>query len=91
MTNSHKHNKQPLIKRLKIIEGQVRGLQKMVEEERYCIDIINQVTAVARALEQVGLIIMKRHVESCVASSIRANKTNGKIKELINTVEQFIR
>lgn len=77
--------------RLRRIEGQVRGLQKMVAEERYCIDIINQVTAVAKALEQVGLIIMKRHVESCVASSIRANKTNGKIKELISTVEQFIR
>jgi len=77
--------------RLKRIEGQVKGIQKMVEEKRYCIDIINQITAVAKALEQVGLVVMKRHLESCVADSIRSNRTNGKIKELINAVEQFIK
>ena len=77
--------------RLKRIEGQVKGIQKMVEEKRYCIDIINQVTAVSKALEHVGLIVMKRHLESCVADSIRASKTNGKIKELISAVEQFIK
>ena len=77
--------------RLKRIEGQVRGLQRMAEEKRYCIDIINQITAVSKALEQVGLIVMKRHLESCVAESFRSNKTNGKVKELISAVEQFIK
>ena len=77
--------------RLKRIEGQVRGIQKMVEERRYCIDIINQITAVSKALEQVGLVVMKRHMESCVADSIRSDKPNGKIKELISAIEQFIK
>lgn len=77
--------------RLRRIEGQVKGIQRMVEEKRYCIDIINQITAVAKALEQVGLVVMKRHLESCVADSIRSNRTNGKIKELISAVEKFIK
>jgi CsoR family transcriptional regulator, copper-sensing transcriptional repressor len=86
-----KITKDDALVRLKRIEGQVRGLQKMIEEERYCIDVINQVAAVSKALEQVGLVVMRRHLESCVAESMRANKTNGKIKELISAVEQFIK
>ncbi|MFZ5801076.1 MAG: metal-sensitive transcriptional regulator [Candidatus Omnitrophota bacterium] len=83
--------KEGALLRLKRIEGQIRGVQNMVEEERYCIDIINQITAVCKALEQVGLLVMKRHLESCVAESIRGGKANGKIKELVNAVEQFIK
>lgn len=77
--------------RLKRIEGQVRGLQKMVQGGRYCIDIINQITAVSRALEQAGLSVMKRHLESCVADSIRSKDGSEKIRELISSVERFIK
>ncbi len=83
--------KTEVLLRLKRIEGQIRGLQKMVDEERYCIEIINQITAVCRALEQVGLTVMKRHLESCVADSIKAKNSSEKIKELIETVEKFIK
>lgn len=87
----NKEVKQDVLLRLRRIEGQIRGLQKMVNEERYCIEIINQITAVCRALEQAGLSVMKRHLESCVADSIKAKNSSEKIRELIETVEKFIK
>ena len=79
------------IKRLKRIEGQVKGLMKMIDEEQYCIDLVNQVNAIRRALEQVALIIMRRHVESCVAESIKKDKGKQKIDELIRSIDRFIK
>ena len=77
--------------RLNRIEGQIRGLKKMVDEEQYCIDLINQANAIRRALEQVALVIMKRHVESCVAEACKTKRGKTKIDELIKTVDRFIR
>lgn len=77
--------------RLKRIEGQVKGLEKMVSDEKYCIDIINQINAVRRALEQVALVIMKRHVETCVAESIKKDSGKQKIDELISSIDKFIK
>jgi DNA-binding FrmR family transcriptional regulator len=78
--------KKDSLSRLKKIEGQVRGIMKMVEEEQYCIDIINQITAAEKALSGVARIVMKRHVESCVSSAIVQGKGQMKIEELINAV-----
>lgn len=72
--------------RLKKIEGQIRGIMKMVENEKYCIDIINQVTAAEKALKGVSRIIMKRHVESCVASAISLGQGQEAINELVETI-----
>lgn len=83
--------KEDVVKRLKKIEGQLKGIQRMVDEERYCIDIINQITAVHNALDSVGLKVMKRHIESCVTDAIRAADGKTKINELMNTVERFIK
>ncbi len=77
--------------RLKKIEGQIRGIGKMVENEKYCIDIINQITAAVKALEGVSKIIMKRHVESCVTSAIQKGEGQQKINELIETVYKYSR
>lgn len=79
------------LKRLKRIEGQVKGLMRMIEEEKYCIDLIDQTNAIRRALEQVALIIMKRHVESCVVESIKRTGGKEKVAELIQAVDRFIR
>ncbi len=78
--------KKDSLSRLKKIEGQVRGIMKMVEEEKYCIDIINQITAAEKALSGVARIVMKRHVESCVSNAIVQGKGQMKIEELINAV-----
>lgn len=73
------------------IEGQVKGIEKMVENEKYCIDIVNQVNAVRRALEQVALLVMRRHVESCVAEAIKFGNNTKKIDELIDTIDKFVK
>jgi DNA-binding FrmR family transcriptional regulator len=72
--------------RLKKIEGQIRGIMKMVENEKYCIDIINQITAAEKALRGVSKIIMKRHVESCVATAISLGQGKESIDELVETI-----
>jgi DNA-binding FrmR family transcriptional regulator len=83
--------KKEVLPRLKKIEGQIRGIQKMIEKERYCIDIINQVTAAQRALDQVGLRVMKRHIESCVTDAIKSDGGGPIIGELMETIYGFIR
>ena len=62
---------QNVLKRLRNIEGQVRGLQRMVEEDKYCIDILTQVSAVRSALNSVGMKVLRRHIDTCVTEAIR--------------------
>jgi len=70
MTEEHK---QGLINRLKSIEGHVRGIQRMVEQDTYCIDVINQNLAVQRALEKVNSLILERHLQTCVTTAIKGD------------------
>ena len=81
------------LKRLARIEGQIQGLQRMVREGRYCIDIIQQITAAKKALEQVALLVMRRHIDSCVSEAIRSKDGKGtqKITELMGTIHRFIK
>lgn len=69
--------KEANIKRLRRIEGQVRGLQAMVEEDRYCADIMTQIAAVHSALQSVGREIMRNHLKHCAAQAIRKNKQSA--------------
>ena len=78
-------------KRLTRIEGQVRGLSRMVADDRYCIDILHQITAVRRALEKVALKVMGSHMESCVSEAVRSHDGKKKIKELMETIDHFVR
>jgi DNA-binding FrmR family transcriptional regulator len=78
--------KEDSMTRLKKIEGQIRGIMKMVDQEKYCIDIINQITAAEKALDGVAKNIMKRHIESCVTEAIIQGEGQTKIEELIETV-----
>ncbi len=83
--------KRDALGRLKRIAGQVGGIERMVDEERYCIDIVNLITAVKRALDQTALIIMKKHIETCVSEAIQKDNSQNKIDELLDTVDKFIR
>jgi DNA-binding FrmR family transcriptional regulator len=67
---------QKALRRLKNIEGQVRGIQKMVEDQKYCVDILTQISAVRAALKSVGMVVLRRHVETCVADAIETGGTN---------------
>ncbi len=81
--------KKTSLTRLKKIEGQIRGIMRMVDDEKYCIDIVNQITAAEKALDGVAKIIMKRHVESCVSNAIKEGRGQDKIDELMNTVFKY--
>ncbi len=83
--------KEVALSRLNKIEGQIRGLKGMVEAERYCIDIMQQVNAARRALEQVALLVMKRHLKSCVSEAIQKDDSAGKIEEFMLSIDKFIR
>ena len=84
-----KHNQ--LIPRLKKIEGQVRGIARMVEDGRYCIDIIQQLTAARKALDQASLQIMRGHIDSCVSDAISKRDGAQKIDELMQTIHRFVK
>ncbi|MDP9410148.1 MAG: metal-sensitive transcriptional regulator [Actinomycetota bacterium] len=79
--------------RLKRIEGQVRGIQRMVDEEAYCVDILTQIGSVVSASEKVATILLKDHVEHCVRESIEKGglEADEKIEELTAAVERFLR
>ena len=79
------------LKRLARIEGQIKGLQRMIEERRYCIDIIQQISAAKKALEQVAMMVMRRHIDSCVSEAIRSRNGKHKITELMGTIQRFIK
>ncbi|MEM1126614.1 MAG: metal-sensitive transcriptional regulator [Bacteroidota bacterium] len=61
-----------LLKRLRRIEGQVRGIQRMVEDDRYCGDILNQIAAIRQALTSTARVVMRRHLETCVTDALRS-------------------
>ena len=85
-------DKELLQNRLKRIEGQVRGVQRMVDEETYCVDVLTQIASVVSALEKVGTILLKDHVEHCVRESVEhGENADEKIEELTAAVERFLK
>ena len=84
-------NKQAHLTRLRRIEGQVRGLQRMVDEDAYCIDILIQVAAVQTALEQVAVNVLDGHVRHCVADAVATDgsEADEKLDELMAAVRRF--
>lgn len=76
-------DKEGLQKRLKRIEGQVRGLQKMVAEEKYCIDIITQTSAIRNALKGVEDVLLESHLSSCVVDQIKSGKQKKAVDEIL--------
>lgn len=97
-TDEHVHHhgyhddKDALIKRLHRIEGQVRGIERMIVEDRYCIDVLTQVGAVSTALESLAFRILDQHVQHCVAGALAsgdAAAAKEKTEELLNAVHRF--
>src|SRR5215213_3408280 len=82
-------DKKDLQDRLRRIEGQVRGIQRMVEEDTYCIDVLTQVNAATSALRSVGMGLLDEHVRHCVTESIEAGGGDEKVEELLAAVARF--
>lgn len=81
--------KQATINRLKRIEGQVRGIQRMVEEDRYCVDILIQMSAIHAALKKVGYHVAERHMKHCVKKAIDSGDGDAAITELLEVMKHF--
>ena len=82
-------NKKHLRDRLRRIEGQVRGLQRMVDEDQYCIDVLTQVNSAVSALRSVGMGLLDDHVRHCVRESMETGDADAKIEELLAAVARF--
>ena len=87
------HSKDEYLKRLRRIEGQARGLQRMVDEEQYCIDILTQVSAMTRALESVALGLLEEHLGHCVVEAARTGgaEADEKVKEAAEAIARLVR
>jgi DNA-binding FrmR family transcriptional regulator len=82
-------DKKAVSDRLRRIEGQVRGIQRMVEEDQYCIDILTQINSAASALKSVGMGLLDDHVRHCVKESFETGDSDEKVEELLAAVARF--
>ncbi len=88
---SYDQDKEKLLTRLRRIEGQTRGLQRMIEEDRYCVDILTQVASVQAALEQVSVMLMGNHLRHCVTEAIQEGNGEAKIQEVMEVFQRYVK
>lgn len=99
MAHEHEHGrpylyskeKDDLLKRMKKVEGQARGIAKMLEEDRYCLDIVQQCSALSQAADEVALLILQDHIEGCITEAIQEKRGEAYIKELMQVLRKAIR
>ena len=93
MAHGYIGNKDDYLKRLRRIEGQIRGLQRMVESESYCIDILTQVSASTKALQSVALGLLQEHLSHCVVDAARAGGAEAgvKVREASDAIARLVR
>lgn len=83
--------RQDVLKRLKRIEGQVKGVQRMIEDDKYCADILTQIAAIRAAINRVGGIILEGHSRRCMEKAVTAEERERVMKDLIDTVQRFLK
>ena len=91
MSHPYASHRDDLLKRLRRIEGQVRGIARMVEEDKYCVDILDQISAVNAALDKVGLGLLSEHVRGCVTDAIASDGGGEKVDELVQVVGRYLK
>ena len=91
--HGYTHRKDDVLKRLRRIEGQTRGLQRMVDEDTYCIDVLTQVAAVTKALQAVSLSLLEDHMNHCVIDAARSGDEEGreKVTEAVEAIARLVR
>ncbi len=91
--NGYTGNKDDYLKRLRRIEGQIRGLQKMVEDDKYCIDILTQISAATKALQSVALGLLDEHMAGCVVDAAKAGgpEADQKVREASDAIARLVR
>jgi DNA-binding FrmR family transcriptional regulator len=91
--NGYTANKDDYLKRLRRIEGQTRGLQKMIEDDKYCIDVLTQISAATKALQSVALRLLDEHMASCMVDAAKAGgqESETKIREASDAIARLVR
>jgi len=90
MKYGYTHNKEAVLKRLKRAEGQVRGIARMVDEDKYCIDILTQVSAAQAALDKVAIELLRDHAKHCMAHATDETEQNTKADELVGAISRML-
>jgi len=88
---SYEHDKNALLRRLRRMEGQVRGLQQMVEDDRYCLDVVQQINALSAAAREVALIVLEDHLKGCITDAIKDDDGDAAIKEMVMVLGKALR
>ena len=90
-STSYAHDQAKIVARLRRMEGQVRGVQRMVEEDQYCLDVLTQLSAIIAAARQTGLLVLEDHVRGCVLGSEHASEIDREelLTELIGAIDRF--
>ncbi len=90
---SYTNRKQDYLARLKRVEGQIRGLQRMVEEDKYCIDVLTQVAAATKALQSFSLSLLEEHLATCVVDAARegGDQADTKVREAADAIARLVR
>jgi DNA-binding FrmR family transcriptional regulator len=90
---SYTNRKQDYLARLKRVEGQIRGLQRMVEEDKYCIDVLTQVAAATKALQSFSLSLLEKHLATCVVDAARegGEQADTKVREAADAIARLVR
>lgn len=90
-STSYAQDKDAILRRLRKMEGQVRGLQQMVENDRYCLDVLQQINAVTAAAREVGLLVLEDHVRGCVVDAVKEDNADSAIGEMMTVLGKAMR
>jgi DNA-binding FrmR family transcriptional regulator len=85
-TYGYAENREELLKRVNRLEGVVRGVGRMIEDDRYCIDIVNQLSAIQAAARELSLQLLQSHIRHCVADAIKSENAEREVQELVDTL-----
>lgn len=89
---SYLNDKEKILLRLRKMEGQIKGIHKMVADDKYCVDVLNQISSIIAAAHKVAAIIMKDHIQGCVRDALTHNDHSDEhINELVEVVERYIK
>ncbi len=87
--SSYEGKKSDLLQRLRKIEGQVRGVQRMILDDRYCVDVLTQLAAISQGIKRVSMMVSESHVKGCVAEALKSDDSQEVIDELVDALFKF--
>ncbi|MHB1418150.1 MAG: metal-sensitive transcriptional regulator [Bacillota bacterium] len=89
--SSYAGSKDDLLRRLNKIEGQVKGVQRMVNEDKYCVEVLIQIAAIRAAISKVGMIIFEHHTRGCLRNALDTDRKDEMVEELIDVLQKFMK